>query len=112
MAPLRGAKTITQWIGNANGGSMSLKFTIYPNGTVMIYLSCSENPFRLKFEDDISTIMTFLGRIEERLRNLLSDRRSIIASPVNKWILKNCDVNKDIEIDSLTQLSLTNMQML
>ncbi len=110
-APHSGAKTITQWIGNGKGGSMSLKFTVFPNGTVMIYLQCSDNPFRLKFEDDVSTIMTFLGRIEERLHNLLSDRRGIIVSPVNKWILKNCDVNKDIEIDPVTQLSFTDMQM-
>lgn len=106
-----GAKTITQWIGNSKGGSMKLNFTLYPNGTVMIYLKCSDNPFRLKFEDDVSAIMTFLGRMEERLHNLLSDRRGIIVPPVNKWILKNCDVNKDIEIDSVTQLTLTDMQM-
>ncbi len=77
----------------------------------MIYLSCSDNPFRLKYEDDVSTIMTFLGRIEERLHSLLSDTRSIIVPPVNKWILKGCDVNKDIEIDALTQLSLIDMQI-
>ena len=105
-----GAKTFTQWIGHDNR-LLNVKFIITPNGTVMIYLKCSDNPFRLKFEDDVSTIMTFLGRIEERLHDLLSDRRGIIVSQVNKWILKGCDVNKDIEIDAVTQLSLTDMQM-
>ncbi len=55
--------------------------------------------------------MTFLGRIEERLHDLLSDTRSIIIPPVSKWILKGCDVNKDIEIDAMTQLTLPDMQM-
>lgn len=55
-APHSGAKTIIQWIGNGKGGSMSLKFTLFLNGTVMIYLQCSDNPFRLKFEDDVSTV--------------------------------------------------------
>jgi hypothetical protein len=93
-APHSGAKTLTEWIGNnADDSQMSLKFTIFPNGTVMIYLKCSNNPFQLKFEDDVSTIMTSLGRIEERLHNLLSDRKGIIVPPVNKWVSKNCDVN-------------------
>lgn len=35
----------------------------------------------------------------------------IIVSSVNKWILKGCDVNKDIEIDAVTQLTITDMQM-
>jgi len=109
-APQSGAKTINQWIGHANG-RLNVKFMIYPNGTVMIYLSCSDNPFRIKYEDDVSAIMTFLGRLEERLHDLLSDTRSIIVPPVSKWILKGCDVNKDIEIDGMSQLTLTDMQM-
>lgn len=32
-------------------------------------------------------------------------------TPVNKWILTGCDVNKDIEIDGVTQLTLPSMQM-
>jgi len=51
-------------------------------------LSCSDYPFRLKYEDDVSAI----GRIEERLHSLLSDTRSIIVPPGSKWILKGCDV--------------------
>ena len=34
-----------------------------------------------------------------------------IILPVSKWILKECDVNKDIEIDGITQLTLQNIQM-
>jgi len=31
--------------------------------------------------------------------------------PVSKWLLTGCDVNKDIEIDGITQLTLPSMQM-
>jgi hypothetical protein len=30
---------------------------------------------------------------------------------VSKWILTGCDINKDIETDGLTQLTLPSMQM-
>ncbi len=83
----------------------------YPNGSMMLHISCSDNPFRLQYEDDVSTIMTFLGRVEERLHYLLSDARGIIVPPVNKWVLTGCDVNKDVEISGITQLTLPHMQM-
>jgi hypothetical protein len=38
----------------------------------MIYITCTNNPFRLFHEEDISTIMVFLGRVKDRLRYLLS----------------------------------------
>ncbi len=77
----------------------------------MIHLVCSEKPFRLCYEEDISNMMTFMGRVEDRLRHLFNDTRDQIILPVSKWILKECDVNKDIEIDGITQLTLQDMQM-
>jgi hypothetical protein len=77
----------------------------------MIYRSCSDNPFRLQYEEDITTIMVFLGRVEERLRMLFSDTRDEIVQPVNRWILKACDVNKDIEIDMVAQITLPDIQI-
>ncbi len=77
----------------------------------MIYLECSENPFRIHEEEDISIIIAFLGRVEQSQHDLLSDTRGIIVPPVSKWILTRCDVNKDIEIDGITQLALPAMQM-
>jgi hypothetical protein len=55
--------------------------------------------------------MAFLGRIYEKLRFFLFDSRDEILPTVNKWILTGCDVNKDIEIDGITQLTLPSMQM-
>ena len=109
-APINGAKTYNQRIG-APHGSMNVKYVFSPNGTLMIYIKCSENPFRIHEEEDISIIMVFLGRIYEILRSILSYTRDEILPPVNKWILTGCDVNKDIEIDGITQLTLPSMQM-
>jgi hypothetical protein len=89
----------------------NVKYVISPNGTIMIYVSCSDNPFRLQHEEDITAIMVFLGRVEERLRLLFADTRDEIVRPVNKWVLKSCDVNKDIEIDGLAQLTLPDIQI-
>ncbi len=77
----------------------------------MIYVKYSENPFLIREEEDISIIMAFLGRAEQRLHDIPSDTRGIIVPPVSKWILTGCDVNKDIEIDGIIQLTLPAMQM-
>lgn len=57
--------------------------------------------------------MVFLGRVvEDRLRLLFADTRDEILQPVDKWILKACDVNKDVEIDGVAQLTLPDIQIL
>ena len=77
----------------------------------MIYISCSDNPFRLQYEEDNTAIMVFLGRVEDRLKVLLGDRRDDVVLPVLKWILKAWNVNKDIEIDNMAQLTLPDIQI-
>ncbi len=109
-APINGAKTYDQRIGQVQH-TPNVKYVISPNGTIMIYISCSNNPFRLQCEEDITAIMVYLGRVEDRLRLLFADTRDEIVQPVNKWILKACDVNKDIEIDGLAQLTLLDIQI-
>jgi len=64
----------------------------------MIHLSCSDNPFRLQYEDDISKKMIFLGRVEEQLHSLLNDTMGIIVPPVGMGIWKGCDVNKILRL--------------
>ena len=56
-------------------------------------------------------IMTFPGRVEEMLRFFLSYTRDEIVPTVDRWILLKCDVNRDVEIDGITQLTLPSMQM-
>ena len=42
---------------------------------------------------------------------LFSNTKGIIVQPARNWILKECDVNKDIEIDRLSQITLPDMQI-
>ena len=53
----------------------------------------------------------FLGRIEEKLKNVLRDNRDTVTAPVNRWILKGCDVNKDIQIEGAAQVTLPDIQI-
>ncbi len=81
------AKAHFERIGQANGPH-NVEYRIYANGTIMIYITCTNNPFRLFYEEDISTIMVFLGRVEDRLRHILSYTRDQIVKPPSEWILK------------------------
>jgi hypothetical protein len=88
-----------------------VEYNVFSNGTVMVYVTCSDNPFRLHNDDDILKILTFLGRAEDRLKIHLNDTRGRIVPPVLTWILTACDVNKDIEIGDMAQLTSINIQI-
>ena len=77
----------------------------------MIYVISSSKPFRLYNEQDVIDILTFLGIVEDRLRTLLSDPRGRIVSPVSRWVLNGCDVNKDVEISRVAQITLPDLQI-
>ena len=40
-----------------NIGSRNVNYQIYPDGTVMIYISCSNTPFKLEVEEDVSSFL-------------------------------------------------------
>jgi hypothetical protein len=92
-------------------GLYDVQFTIHPNGSVMIYVISSSKPFRLYNEQDAIDILAFLGMVEDRFRTLLSDPRGRIVSPVSRWVLKGCDVNKDVEISRVAQIALPDLQI-
>jgi hypothetical protein len=108
--PVNKAKICEERINKAHGPP-NLKFIVSSNGTVMIHIINSEHPFRLYSEQDVSDILVFLGRVQEKLSALFSDTTGSIVQPVRKWILKGCDVNKDIEIDAVAQITLHDMQI-
>jgi hypothetical protein len=87
-------------------------FTINPNCTVMIYITCSRSPFKLENGEDISYIFSFLGQVRDRLLYLLRDPNERILSPLMDWKLNQCDVNKDIEINDMEQLTLPDVQLI
>jgi len=49
--------------------------------------------------------------VQEILSSLFSDISGSIVPYLKNWVLKECDVNKDIEIDGLAQITLPDMQI-
>ena len=50
-----------------NIGARNVNYQVYPDGTVMIYISCSDIPFKLVVEEDVSSFFAFLGQVKDRL---------------------------------------------
>lgn len=90
----------------------NVKFVINPNGTIMIYISCSRSPFKLENGEDISYIFSFLGQVRSILLEYLKDPNERILPPLMDWKLNQCDVNKDIEITDMEQLTLPDIQIM
>ncbi len=104
------AKVFSERIGNTRS-EHNVEFHIHPNSFIMIYVSCSDNPFRLYTEQDVSDILFYLGRVEDRLRFAISDKRECIVPQIKRWILKCCDINKGIEINGVAQITLPDLQI-
>jgi hypothetical protein len=89
-------------------GRAVVKYSIYPNGTTMVYVACSNNPFKL--EDEI-TLYSFLGQVRDRLVYFLPDPHERRVPPLTEWILTGWDINKDIAVTDMLQLSAPNIQL-
>ena len=94
-----------------NIGRRHVTYTFSPNGTVEIAVKSSDTPFRLETDEDESVIFSFLGRVRDRLLYHVSDIRERLTPPIMDWILKACDLNKDVEIDDTCQLTLPDIQL-
>jgi len=88
-----------------------IHFLSTPNGTVEIAVKSSDTPFRLETDEDESVIFSFLGQVRDRLLYHVSDIRERHILPIMDWILKQCDLNKDVEIDDTFQLTLPDIQL-
>lgn len=92
-------------------GRSHVFYTLSPNGTVEVAVRSSDTPFRITTDDDVSEVFSFLGQVRDRLVLLVSDPRERGVLPIMEWILKACDLNKDIRIDDKLQLTLPDIQM-
>jgi hypothetical protein len=92
-------------------GLRNVRYEVYPHGTVMIYISCSECPFKLAVEEDISSFFSFLGQVKDRFVYLLNDFSERAIPPIMDWILVQCDINQDIGINIVEQLSIPDLQL-
>jgi hypothetical protein len=103
--PINKAKIYQELIGRT-----LTTYTYSPNGTVEIAVACSDNPFRLETDDDVAILFSFFGQVRDRMLYHLSDLRERIVPPIIDWCLKQCDVNKDIEITDKMQFTLPDIQ--
>ena len=92
-------------------GTAVVKYLVYPNGKVMVFVACSNNPFKLEDEADESILYSFLGQVRDRLLCLVIDPHERIVPPIIKWVLTGCDINKDITVTDMLQLSAINIQL-
>jgi hypothetical protein len=92
-------------------GKAVVKYLVYPNGKTMVFVACSNNPFKLEDEADESILYSFLGQVRDRLLYLVTDPHERIVPPIIKWVLTGCDINKDITVSDMLQLSAINIQL-
>jgi hypothetical protein len=102
--------THTERIGKAQG-IPNVTYIVYPKGKIMVYIACSDRPFKLEADNDVSSLFAFLGQVRDRLLHLLSDVRERMVPEVMEWSLIQCDVNRDVEIDDKMQLTLPDIQL-
>ena len=105
-APINRAKGHEENIGRRH-----VKYTLSPSGTVEIDVRSSDTPFKLQTDYDELIIFSFIGQVRDRLLKLLSDPKERQVPPVMEWVLKQCDLNKDIEIIDKAQLTLPDIQL-
>jgi hypothetical protein len=86
-------------------GKARVDYVLYASGTVDIYASCSNNPYKLETEEDRFRIIEFFGQIRSGLINLLNDKHERIVCDVLEWELTECDINKDIKVSDLLHFS-------
>jgi hypothetical protein len=93
-------------------GRRHVTYTISPKGTIEVAVATTDTPFKLETDEDEAIIFSFLGQVRDRLTYLLNDVRERFVPPIMDWVLKGCDINKDIKInDFKAQLALTDIQM-
>ena len=92
-------------------GLRQVTYTYYPGGSITMEVGCSYAPFRIGSENDVNILFAFIGQIKDRMTIHLNDPRESIAPDINVWTLKQCDVNVDIELTDLGQVTLLDIQI-
>lgn len=82
-------------------GTTMVEYILYANGTVDIFTTCSNHPYRIETEQDRFRLIAFFGQIRAGLINLLNDKHERIVQDISEWELVECDLNKDIKVSDL-----------
>jgi hypothetical protein len=103
------SKDHSERIGKVKGPP-NVHYSMYPNGKIMAYVKCSENPFKLETDSDVSNLFSFLGQVRDRMVLWLDDVREAVTASIMEWRLLQCDFNRDVEITESAQLTLPDIQ--
>ena len=88
-----------------------VKCVFYKNGKLVLHVVCSNRPFKIETEEDLAILYSYFGQIRDRVEYQISDPRGRIVSPITKWILKQCEFNRDVPITDDAQLTLPDIQL-
>jgi hypothetical protein len=94
-----------------NIGRRYVTYRLSPNGSVEVSVATTDTPFRIEKDEDVSVLFAFLGQVRDRFLYHVSDIRERHVPPIMNWILKQYDLNKDVEIDNMAQLTLPDIQL-
>jgi hypothetical protein len=94
-----------------NIGRRHVSYRLSPNGTVEVAVATTDTPFRIERDEDVSALFAFLGQVRDRFLYHVSDIKEQHVPAILNWILKQCDLNKDVEIDSTAQLTFPDIQL-
>lgn len=86
-------------------------YTYYRNGKVKMHVACSNNPFRLETDDYLAILYSFFGQVRDRLEYQISDPHGRLVPEITKWILEQCDFNKDVPVTEKAQVTLPDIQL-
>ena len=81
-------------------GTSSVDYTFYPNGRVIVEVTCSNHPFKLQAEQDRGRLLVFFGQVRQVLTFFLKDPHERIVPDIMEWELTECDINKDIKVSN------------
>jgi hypothetical protein len=105
-APMNRAKRHEEHIGRRH-----VTYTFSPNGRVELAIRSSDTPFKLETDEDEAILFSFFGQVRDRLIHIVADIREREIPEITEWILKGCDLNRDVEIDEKAQLHLPDIQL-
>jgi hypothetical protein len=94
-----------------NIGNSHVTYRYHSNGKVQVFVACSKFPYKLEDNNDIANLYSVFGRIKDRISSHLFDPKDRIVPPIDRWILKQCDVNVDFDIGSQAQIYLPDIQL-
>jgi hypothetical protein len=104
--PINRAKSHEENIGRRHA-----TYRLSPRGSVEVSIRTTDTPFRVEKDEDVSDLFSFLGQVRDRFLYHVGDIRERHVPPLLNWILKQCDLNKDVEIDEKAQLVLPDIQL-